>query len=157
MCVLSALKSSNCAVVAITAPPRDFLASISSESDLPQHEVAEDPRVAMALAGKGDNLCRESLFFPSSFIGQVKNSADIIEHRRHRMDVRVPKNTTSQKWNDGHWRRVSSLAHVHPCALRFPLASANFVRMRTEFAIMMAKAYIEAIIDRGSKPAGVGG
>jgi hypothetical protein len=34
---------------------------------------------------------------------------------------------------------------------------SNFVRLRTELAIMMPRAYVKFIIDRGSLPAGVDG
>jgi hypothetical protein len=47
----------------------------------------------------------------------------------------------------------------HRLSLRFlgRLASESSVRIRTELAIQPPKAYVSAIIDKGSMPAGVDG
>ena len=54
-------------------------ASPSSHGKLSQHSVAEDRRIAFAVACKGDDAVRENFSFFLLIVGQVELAADFIK------------------------------------------------------------------------------
>ena len=76
-------------------------ASPGAHGKLSQHAVAEDRRIAFAIARKGDDAPRKNgSFFVVA--GEAELAADFIKGNRHRLDFARTENLQSEKLRHGH-------------------------------------------------------